>query len=114
MNEINIHNHDGLNSKKIKVYDVIPTFIMTPTQLATYLSRKSIEGEEFNVYDGTNYTKYFRINGTWQTVGSVSGTMIQSSGTSLPTASTNTNKYYYLTTTDTLYRSNGTAWIALN
>lgn len=114
MNDIQTHSHDGVNSKQIKPYDVIPTYIMTPTQLTTYLSRNAIEGEEFNVYDGTDYAKYYRINGTWQTVGGGSGTMTQTKGTSLPTASANTDKYYYLTTTDTLYRSNGTAWIALN
>jgi hypothetical protein len=35
-------------------------------------------------------------------------------GTSLPTASENAYKFYYLTTTDTLYISNGISWIALN
>ena len=56
------HNHDGVNSEKIKVYNVIPSFKMTPTELTRYLSRPAIEGEEFNVYDGTNYRKYIRIN----------------------------------------------------
>jgi len=114
MNEIKGHNHDGINTSKISVYDVIPTFIMTPTELTRYLSRPAVEGEEFNVFDGTTYAKYFRINNTWQTVGGGSGSMTQDKGTTLPTASDNTDKYYYLTSTDTLYRSNGTAWIALN
>lgn len=66
MNEINTHTHDGVNSQKIKSYNVIPTFILTSTQLTKYLSRPAIEGEEFNVYDGTNYRKYIRINGVWK------------------------------------------------
>lgn len=60
------HNHDGVNSEKIKVYNVIPSFKMTPTELTRYLSRPAIEGEEFNVYDGTNYRKYIRINKLWK------------------------------------------------
>ena len=110
--DIQTHNHNGINSQKILTQDVIPSFVMTPTQLATYLSRPALEGEEFNVFDGTTYAKYFRINNTWQTVGG--GNMTQDKGTTLPNASDNTDKYYYLTSTDTLYRSNGTAWIALN
>jgi len=111
MNEINTHNHDGVNSIKIKSYNVIPTYIMTSTELTRYLSRPAIEGEEFNVYDGTTYYKYIRINNTWQIVGGGGGNMSQTKGTSFPSASTNTDKFFYLTTTDTLYRSNGTAWI---
>lgn len=60
------HNHDGINSEKIKVQNVIPTYIMTATQLTKYLSRPAIEGEEFNVFDGTNYRKYIRINKLWK------------------------------------------------
>ena len=66
MNEFNAHNHDGINSKKIKTYHVIPTLIFTSTELTQYLSRPAIDGEEFNVYDGTNYRKYIRINGVWK------------------------------------------------
>lgn len=66
MNEINTHTHDGVNSAKLQVYDVIPTFIMTSTELTRYLSRQAIEGEEFNVFDGTNYRKYIRINRLWK------------------------------------------------
>ena len=61
-----LHNHNGSNSSKIRTYDVIPTFRMTPTELTRYLSRPAIEGEEFNVYDGTNYRKYIRINKLWK------------------------------------------------
>lgn len=60
------HNHDGINSEKIKVQNVIPSYIMTATELTRYLSRPAIEGEEFNVYDGTNYRKYIRINKLWK------------------------------------------------
>jgi len=66
MNEdIKTHNHDGINSEKLKTYNVIPTYIMTATELTRYLSRPAIEGEEFNVYDGTNYRKYIYINSNW-------------------------------------------------
>lgn len=60
------HNHDGFNSEKIKIQNVIPYYIMTSTELTRYLSRPAIEGEEFNVYDGTNYRKYIRINKLWK------------------------------------------------
>lgn len=66
--EIKRHNHDGINSEKIKVYNVIPTFRMTATELASYIARPAIEGEEFNNYDGTNYRKYIYINSTWKYV----------------------------------------------
>lgn len=66
MNEFQDHNHNGINSEKIKVQNVIPTFTMTSTELTFYLSRPAIEGEEFNVFDGTNYRKYIRINSVWK------------------------------------------------
>ena len=68
MNEESIksHTHDGVNSEKLKTQDVIPTFVMTSTELTRYLSRPAIEGEEFNVYDGTNYRKYIYINSLWK------------------------------------------------
>lgn len=65
-NEIKTHTHDGINSEKIKVQNVIPTFTMTSTELTRYLSRPAIEGEEFNNYDGTNYRKYIYINSIWK------------------------------------------------
>lgn len=64
--EIKTHNHDGINSEKIKTYNVIQTFTMTSTELTRYLSRPAIEGEEFNNYDGTNYRKYIYINSIWK------------------------------------------------
>lgn len=66
MEEIQTHNHNGINSQKIKTYDVIPSYTMTETQLAQYLSRPSLDGEEFNVYDSTNdvYYKYYYL-GQW-------------------------------------------------
>lgn len=68
MNEefIKSHTHDGVNSEKLKTQDVIPTMIMTSTELTRYLSRPAIEGEEFNVFDGTNYRKYIYINSLWK------------------------------------------------
>jgi hypothetical protein len=66
MENIKTHNHNGINSEKLKTYNVIPAFIMTSDELTRYLSRPAIDGEEFNVYDGTNYRKYIRINGVWK------------------------------------------------
>jgi len=66
MNDIQTHNHDGIDSRQIKVYNIIPTFVMTSTELTRYLSRNAIEGEEFNVFDGTNYRKYIRVNSLWK------------------------------------------------
>lgn len=69
MNEdIKTHNHDGINSEKLKTYNVIPTYRMTSTELTAYLARPAIEGEEFNNYDGTNYRKYIYINSNWHYV----------------------------------------------
>jgi hypothetical protein len=68
INEIKTHTHDGINSQKLKTYNVIPSFKMTPTELTRYLSRPAIEGEEFNNYDGTNYRKYIYINSNWHYV----------------------------------------------
>lgn len=65
---INTHTHNGINSQKIKVYNIVPSLIMTPTQLTNYLSKNSIEGEEFNVFEGTNYYKYIRINKLWKKI----------------------------------------------
>lgn len=63
-----LHNHDGINTEKIKVYNVIPTYRMTSTELTSYLARPAIEGEEFNNYDGINYRKYIYINSNWHYV----------------------------------------------
>jgi hypothetical protein len=68
MNEILTHTHDGINSPKIKTQSVIPTYRMTATELASYIARPAIEGEEFNNYDGTNYRKYIYINSNWHYV----------------------------------------------
>ena len=68
MNEIKTHTHDGINSPKIKSYNIIPTHRMTSTQLTKYLARPAIEGEEFNNYDGTNYRKYIYINSGWRNI----------------------------------------------
>ena len=66
LEEIQTHTHDGINSPKIKSYNIIPTYRMTSTQLTKYLARPAIEGEEFNNYDGTNYRKYIYINSVWK------------------------------------------------
>jgi len=68
MEEIKTHTHDGINSEKLKPYNVIPTFRMTSTQLTNYLSRPAIEGEEFNNFDGTNYRKYIYLNSLWKSI----------------------------------------------
>lgn len=66
--DIRTHTHDGNNSKKLKIYNIIPNFTMTPAELTDYLSKGAIEGEEFNVFDGTDYFKYIRINNEWKKI----------------------------------------------
>ena len=66
LTQLQNHTHDGINSQKIKVRDVIPTYYLTSTELSAYLARPAIDGEEFNNFDGTNYRKYIRINGLWK------------------------------------------------
>jgi hypothetical protein len=63
-------------------------------------------------YFKSDGTFWVYINGTWTSIGTATGNMTQTIGTTLPSASTYRGQYYYLTTTDTLYRSNGTVWIA--
>lgn len=63
---MNNHNHDGVNSEKIKSYNVIPNFKMPTAELAFYLSRKAIDGDIFTNFDGTNYELYIRINAAWK------------------------------------------------
>jgi hypothetical protein len=65
------HSHNGQDADKIKSYNVIPTLEMTSAQLTTYLSRKAINGEEFNVYvtDTLQSKKYVMINNAWVEVG---------------------------------------------
>ena len=100
---------------------------ITPTIQATFLDKfRALTQENTNAptYTPKSFQEqfYFQkgnilwiyMSGTWVTLGVSTNTMFQTVGTTLPDATTNTNKYYYLTTTDTLYRSNGTAWIALN
>ena len=65
---IQAHNHNGIDSPKLRSYNVIPTYQMTATELASYIARPAIEGEEFNNYDGTNYRKYIYINSNWHYV----------------------------------------------
>jgi hypothetical protein len=65
---IQAHNHNGIDSPKLRSYNVIPTYRMTSTKLTAYLARPAIEGEEFNNYDGTNYRKYIYINSNWHYV----------------------------------------------
>lgn len=59
---------------------------------------------------GTTVYFYNYITNAWLPLGNFE----IPSGTALPTASANTNKLFRLTTTDTLYFSNGSSWIALN
>ena len=51
---IQAHNHNGIDSPKLRSYNIIPTYQMTATELASYIARPAIEGEEFNVYNSTN------------------------------------------------------------
>lgn len=87
MEDIQTHTHDGINSLKLNARDVIPTYTFTTTELANYLSRPAINGDEFNCYDGTNYYKYLRINNTWIEVG---GSVKIAIGTAQAPASTGT------------------------
>ena len=66
LTSIQNHSHDGINTEKIKTYNVIPTMRLTSQELSNYLSRPAIDGEEFNNFDGTNYRKYIRINSVWK------------------------------------------------
>lgn len=65
--EFQKHNHDGFNSEKIKIYNVIPTYVMTTAEITNYLSRKSINGDAFNVYNSTTSEscQYVMINNSW-------------------------------------------------
>ena len=76
----------------------------------TYIP-KSFADQFYFKSDGTFWVY---INGTWTNIGGATGNMIQAIGTTLPSASTYSGQFYYLTTTDILYRSNGTAWIGIN
>lgn len=62
------HNHNGIDSPKLRSYNVIPTYQMTATELTAYLARPAIEGEEFNVYvsDTLESLKYIHINSVWK------------------------------------------------
>jgi hypothetical protein len=67
----NFHTHNGINSKKVAVKDVIKSFIFTTTQLNNYLASNTTNGDEFNYYnsDISEYGKYFRLNKIWTKVG---------------------------------------------
>lgn len=72
------HSHNGIDSSKLRIYNIIPTYSMTSAEITSYLSRKAIEGEEFNVYNSTNgeSCKYVYINNSWvKTLGMVGGKM---------------------------------------
>jgi hypothetical protein len=84
-------------------------FIQVVSAVPTYIPKNFYDS--IKICNGVLYIFNYSTN-AW--VSFEAGNMIQSSGTTLPDASTNSGKFYYLTTTDTLYRSNGTAWIALN
>lgn len=43
------HNHNGIDSPKIRVESIIPTYRLTKTELIAYTDRPALEGEEFNV-----------------------------------------------------------------
>lgn len=71
------HNHDGFNSQKIKPYNVIPTYVMTTTEITSYLSRPAINGESFNVYNSTTdeSSQYVMINNKWLKISGGSATV---------------------------------------
>lgn len=70
--------------------------------------------DSIKIYNGDLYIFDYKTD-TWITAGT-SGSFLKDAGkgTTLPSASENTDAFYYKTDTDTLYRSNGTAWIAIN
>ena len=84
----------------------LTNLLKTNSTIPTFIPKKFIDC----FYAQTGGILWIYIDNVWVKASNMS----QDSGSSLPTASTNTGKYYYLTTTDTLYRSNGTAWISLN
>ena len=90
----NIRDLDGF----VEVVNAVPTYIPKTFK------------ESIVIYSGTLYVFNF-ITNSWVSGG---GLKDAGKGTSLPTASSNTDSFYYKSDTDTLYRSNGTAWIALN
>lgn len=91
------HNHDGIDSSKIKVYYIIPNFTMTSTQLTKYLSRPAIEGEEFNTLISFVVTVSIASPGvvTYNGHGFVGGEVIRFTTTgALPTGMTANTNYY--------------------
>lgn len=100
----------------IEIYAQIQTLVKKEIddKIATYAnnSRYNVVPIPAHTHNGVDSS---RID-VEDLIGNLTGNYLKSSGkgTSLPAASDNTDGFYYLTTTDTLYRSNGTAWIALN
>lgn len=72
------HTHDGIDSPKLRIFNIIPTYEMTTAEITSYLSRKSINGDTFNVYNSTTgeSCQYVMINNEWvKSVGLVGGKM---------------------------------------
>jgi len=113
------------NNQAVFVYDVLATdkitLVIRGTQnlvgtyiekdLTTNYSEKAnpVDADLIPINDSadSNNTKYIQLGNS--PFKGDAGT-----GTSTPDAATNANKLFYKTDTDTLYVSNGTAWIALN
>ena len=100
----------GLDEQQIttltnKYIDDLKKIIPTNTTIPSHTPKKFIDC--FWIY---NDNLYVYINGGWKSLGGI----IQTEGTSFPDATISNGNYFYKTDTDTLYRSNGTAWIAIN
>jgi len=104
MNNQNILPENNIKELKgfVEVIDSLPDFFPK-----TFYDSIKIFNNELYIY---NY-----VTDAWINVGGSSSYLVNAGkGTTLPTASTNTDAFYYKTDTDTLYRSNGTSWISIN
>lgn len=60
------HAHTGIDSQQVLLRNILPSYIMTPTQLTAYLAQPAVDGDAFTVYNGTDYILYYFINGIWK------------------------------------------------
>lgn len=103
-----IENRSIPNPTNIK--DIVGFFEVL-TSVPTFVPKTFYDS--IKIYNGAIYIFNFKTN-TWVSTSGAGYLISTGKGTTLPSASANTDGFYYKTDTDTLYRSNGTAWIALN
>ena len=60
------HAHTGVDSQNILLRNIVPTYVMSPAQLSTYLAKPAVNGDAFTVYNGSDYILYYYINGNWK------------------------------------------------